>query len=78
MRHVADIRAQGNIFRARVGNHRLIYRLYEPEQLMLPLYLSERPRQETTYRDWEAHATAIAADFEARQYDRFHRWPLGW
>ena len=81
MRHIADLESQGNIYRMRVGNHRMIYRVYEQKRQIVPLFLSERPRNEATYRDWEIHAMEISADYddyENQQDDNFQLWEGSW
>lgn len=77
MSHVTDTEAKGNIYRVKVGKkrtekHRLIYRVYQQEMVILPLLLSKQPRNVKTYRDWEDIAMAIYADFDSQDYERFH------
>ena len=55
MRDVDDPEAHGNVRRMRVGNHRMVYRVYEQDRLIIPLFLSERPRNEATYRNWKRY-----------------------
>ena len=54
--------------------NRMIYRLDEREGAIVPLYLSDKPRNEATYRDWNRAARRIIVDFEERQHDLFEEW----
>ena len=74
LKDTGDLGAPGSIRRMRVGNHRMIYRLDEREGAIVPLYLSDKPRNEATYRDWYRVARRIIVDFEDRQHDLFEEW----
>lgn len=74
LKGTGDLGAPGSIRRMRVGNHRMIYRIDEQEAAIVPLYLSDKPRNEATYRDWGRIARIIIVDFESRQHDWFEEW----
>lgn len=74
LKGTGDLGEPGSIRRMRVGNHRMIYRLDEREGAIVPLYLSDKPRNEATYRDWYRVARRIIVDFEERQHDLFEEW----
>ena len=52
----------------------MIYRVYEQDMLIIPLFLSERPRNEATYRDWKRLTQEISSDFDKQKYDQFQTW----
>ncbi len=52
----------------------MIYRIDETEGAIVPLFLSDKPRNEATYRDWNRAAQRIIVDFESRQHDLFEEW----
>lgn len=74
VRYLRDPQAQGNVWRARVGRHRMIYRVYGQRGDVVPLFLSDRPRNEVTYQDWEAIGDRITDDYEDGYLDRFIIW----
>lgn len=74
LKGTGDLGAPGAIRRLRVGNHRMIYRIDETEGAVIPLFLSDKPRNEATYRDWHQAARRIIDDFESRQHDLFEEW----
>ena len=43
----------------------------------MPLFLSDRPRNEVTYQDWETIGERIAADYEDGFLDLFIVWQGG-
>ncbi len=69
-----DLGAQGVFRRMRVGKHRMIYGVYAQDRVILLLYLSDRPRNEATYRDWQGPAMKIIVDYERQQHDLFESW----
>lgn len=74
MKGAGELGAPGSIRRMRVGNHRMIYRIDGTEGVIVPLFLSGKPRNEATYRDWNRTARRIIADYESRQHDVFEEW----
>ena len=77
VRYLKDPQAQGNVWRARVGRHRMVYRVYGQRGDIVPLFLSDRPRNEVTYQDWETIGERIAADYEDGFLDLFIVWQGG-
>ncbi len=74
VRYLKDPQARGKVWRARVGRHRLIYHIYEQRGDIVPLFLSDRPRNEVTYRDWENIGDRISDDYEDGILDKFSIW----
>ena len=74
VRYLRDPRAQGNVWRARVGRHRLIYRVYGQQRDVVPLFLSDRPRNEVTYQDWETIGDRVMDDYEEGYLEEFIIW----
>ncbi len=74
VRYLKDPQAQGNVWRARVGRHRMVYRVYGQRGNVVPLFLSDRPRNEVTYQDWETIGDRITDDYEDGYLDKFSIW----
>ena len=52
----------------------MIYRVYGQRGDIVPLFLSDRPRKEVTYQDWEAIGDRITDDYEDGYFARFIIW----
>lgn len=74
MKGSAALGARGIYRRMRVGGHRMIYWIDEREKIIVPVFLSDRPRNEATYRDWMWHASEIMLDYEKQPGEMFELW----
>ena len=74
MKGSAALGARGIFRRMRVGGHRMIYWIDEREKVILPVFLSDRPRNEATYRDWMRYASEIMLDYEKQTDGIFELW----
>ena len=52
----------------------MIYRIYGQRGDIVPLFLSDRPRNEVTYQDWEAIGDRIMDDYEEGYLEEFIIW----
>lgn len=74
MKGSAVLGSRGIFRRMRVAGHRMIYWIDEREKVIVPVFLSDRPRNEATYRDWMWHASEIMSDYERRPRELFEEW----
>ncbi|MCY4526298.1 MAG: hypothetical protein OXB89_06795 [Anaerolineaceae bacterium] len=52
----------------------MVYRVYGKLGHIVPLFLSDRPRNEVTYQDWETIGDRIIDDYLDGYLDRFIVW----
>ena len=76
VRYLRDPLAQGNVWRARVGRHRMIYRIYGQRGDIVPLFLSDRPRNEVTVPGLGSHRRQGHGRLRRRLSRRIHH--LAW
>lgn len=74
MKGSAALGSRGIFRRMRVSGHRMIYWIDEREKVIVPVFLSDRPRNEATYRDWMWRASEIMSDYERRPRELFEEW----